>query len=289
MFARRVRLFVGTAVLGTSLVASNVALADSISYSSAFIQNTTIGYSGSGTTGTFLSTVDASYLIVDNGVPSDAIEIDAIVDTIPFSAAVSAPVAPLVVNATGSAYLPGLALAESNAAAADPSEGSTLSNSTAIANSYVFLSMVLTTPGLLEITANITLLANGDHDDVFESWSTSSFASVTISEDTGTGAGRGGLFVPVTDSISRDFNQSDATGFDSFSDSFVGTLNLSFDTTDLFLANGGEPILVKIGFHASSTANAADERQNVVPEPASLALLGIAIVAGRKRLLRARQ
>lgn len=289
MLTRTVRLVLGAAVFGVNIVAGNVALADSISFSSAYLQNTTISYSGDDDLGIFLSTVDASYLLIDNGVPSDAIDIDATVGTFPVSADVSAPVAPLVVNATGKAFTQGLARAESNAAAADPSEGSTLSNSTAIANSNVFLNIVLTTPGLLEIVVNVTLLANGDRDDIFESWSTSSFASVTISEDTGTGSGRGGLFVPVTDSISRDFNQSDATGFDSFSDSFVGTLNLSFDTTDLFLANGGEPILVKIGFQASTTANAADERQNVVPEPASLALLGIAIVAGRKRLLRARQ
>lgn len=167
--------------------------------------------------------------------------------------------------------------------AGDPTEGVNVSESAADGTASMSFQLTFLTPGVLEITMPYFLQIMGGRLDNFETWEASAGAVLSASQQLSGDP----IFLEDGDSIS--YNQDDVVGDATLLQELVGEVSLNLDTTDLFAASGGLPITFLIEVTNGAYASAADARNmQAVPEPTSLALLGIAIVAGRKRLQRVR-
>lgn len=167
--------------------------------------------------------------------------------------------------------------------AGDPSEGVNVSESSADGEVSRSLLITLLTPGVLDLAVNYDLRFSGSRSDEFESWEGTAGAVLSAVQQSAIDP------LVLSDGITFSFTQDDVAGQGVLSETRSGFLTLQLDTTDLFVLSGGLPITFLVEFANGAYAGAADTRNmQAVPEPASLALLGIAAIAGRKRLKRLR-
>ncbi|MCC6954253.1 MAG: PEP-CTERM sorting domain-containing protein [Deltaproteobacteria bacterium] len=164
------------------------------------------------------------------------------------------------------------------ASAGDSSELTTpTSLSFGLGYTDVFIALRLTTPGVLSFSVDAYLDISGYRDDTLEGWGASAFATAELRH------GNDSLDIS-TFGISADQLTAPGLGGVANGETVFETLTITFDAAELFLESNGLPVDLILSLSSNTSTSAFDERVPTnVPEPMTLALLGIAGLFGRKR------